>query len=362
LKISIGMLAYNEFEEIATTLHSLFDQDIFQGANANIEIEIVVVANGCNDDTAAIAQTTLQELEKSSTNLSISWRICEIEEAGKPNAWNLYVHQFSHPDADYLFLMDADIQFLEPQTLYSMIQTLEKTPDAWVSVDRLVKDIALKPKKNLLEKLSVGVSGASGAKSAWICGQLYCGRTDILRKIWMPKGILVEDGFLWTMIVTDRLTSPKVLNRVVLADSASHVFEAYTQISSLLHHELRQVVGNTINHFIYTNLQPGDNSSEDAGSLIKLKNEQDPLWLDNLITVSVKKSGWWAIPNWLILRRLQSIRNRPLRKAIWLSPVFFIAFFLDLILCLQANYQLHKWEKSCNKKKQPIEQSIEVTA
>jgi len=342
LKISIGILAYNEVEEITTTLHSLFDQSIFQDANANIEIEIVVVPNGCTDDTAAIAQTTLQELEKSSNNPSISWRICNIEEAGKPNAWNLYVHQFSHPDADYLFLMDADIQFLEMQTLYSMMQTLEKTPDAWVSVDTLVKDVALKPKKNLMEKLSVAVSGASGAKSAWICGQLYCGRTKILRKIWMPKDILVEDGFLWTMVVTDRLTSPEVLNRVVLADSASHVFEAYTQISSLLRHELRQVVGNTINHFIYTNLQPGDNSGVDAGSLIKLKNEQDPLWLDNLITSSVKKSGWWAIPNWLVLRRLQSLRNQPLEKALLLFPMFIIAFFVDLILCLQANYQLHR--------------------
>ncbi|MBD2690457.1 glycosyltransferase family 2 protein [Anabaena catenula] len=360
MKISIGILAYNEVEEIAATLHSLFHQSIFQEAHANIEIEVVVVPNGCTDDTAAIAQTTLQELKKSTQNPSVSWRICNVEEAGKPNAWNLYVHQFSRPDADYMFLMDADIQFLESKTLYKMIQTLEQTPDAWVSVDKLVKDVALKPKKNLMEKLSVAVSGASGAKSAWICGQLYCGRTEILRKIWMPKGILVEDGFLWTMIVTDRLTSPEVLNRVVLADSASHVFEAYTQISSLLRHELRQVIGNTINYFIYTNLQPGDNSSADAGSLIKLKNEQDPLWLDKLITASVKKSGWWAIPNWLLIRRLQSLRNRPFQKAIWLFPVFFIAFFVDLILCLQANYQLHKYENNCDHKKQPIEESIEV--
>ncbi|HYW21782.1 MAG TPA: glycosyltransferase [Nodularia sp. (in: cyanobacteria)] len=361
MKVSIGMLAYNEFEEIATTLHSLFQQSIFQDANPNIEIEIVVVPNGCTDDTATIARTMLQEWEKSVSNLSISWQICEVEEAGKANAWNLYVHEFSHPDANYLFLMDADIQFLEPQTLYSMIQTLEKTPDAWVSVDKLVKDVALKPKKNLMEKLSVAVSGVSAGKSTWICGQLYCSRSEILRKIWMPTGILVEDGFLWTMIVTDGLISPEVLNRVVLADSAAHVFEAYTQIHSLLSHELRQVVGNTINYFVYTNLEEANNCPLDAGSLIKLRNEQDPRWLDKLITASVKKSGWWAIPKWLVLRRLQSLRNRPLRKAIWLFPVLIIAFFLDLVLCLQANYQLHRWESSSYQQKQPMDKSIEVT-
>ncbi|MEA5580250.1 glycosyltransferase family A protein [Nodularia harveyana UHCC-0300] len=354
MKISIGMLAYNESEEIASTLYSLFDQSIFQDAKGDREIEIVVVANGCTDDTAAIAQTTLQEWKKSSSNGSISWRICEVEEAGKPNAWNLYVHNFSHPDAVYLFLMDADIQFLDAQTLDSMIQTLERTPDAWVSVDKLVKDIALKPQKNLLEKLSVAVSGVSGAKSAWICGQLYCGRSVILRKFWMPKGILVEDGFLWNMIVTNSLNSPEVTDRVVVADSASHVFEAYTQISSLLRHELRQVVGNTINQFIYTYLKEGENCQKDAGTLIKLRNEEDPRWLDKLIIRSVEKNGWWAIPNWLLMRRLQSLSNRPLQKAIWLFPVLIIAFIVDLILCLQANYHLHRWESITYQKKQLI--------
>ncbi|TAF17834.1 MAG: glycosyltransferase family 2 protein, partial [Nostocales cyanobacterium] len=162
MKISIGILAYNESREISTTLKSLFEQSIFQDANANTEIEVIVVPNGCTDDTADITQTTLQNLETSTQNPTVSWRICEIEEAGKPNAWNLYVHQFSRPDADYLILMDADIQFLEPKTLYQMLQTLETNSQAWISVDKLVKDVALKPQKNLMEKLSVAVSGVSG--------------------------------------------------------------------------------------------------------------------------------------------------------------------------------------------------------
>lgn len=361
MKISIGILAYNESREISTTLKSLFEQSIFQDANANTEIEVIVVPNGCTDDTADITQTTLQNLETSTQNPTVSWRICEIEEAGKPNAWNLYVHQFSRPDADYLILMDADIQFLEPKTLYQMLQTLETNSQAWISVDKLVKDVALKPQKNLMEKLSVAVSGVSGAKSTWICGQLYCGRTHILRQIWMPKGVLVEDGFLWKMIVTDRLTSSEVLDRVILSESAAHVFEAYTQIQSLLSHELRQVVGNTINDFIYSHLEIDDNSSGDAGTLIKLKNEQDPLWLDKLITDNVEKNGWWTIPRGLLFRRLQSLTNRPLIKAVLLFPMFFIAFLLDLILCWQANSHFHHWEKSRYRHKILIRKPLEVT-
>ena len=346
LKISIGILAYNEANEISITLHSLFQQSLFKKADGNTTIEIVVVPNGCTDNTAAIATATLKELTQGFTQPCINWRVCEVKEPGKANAWNLYVHEFSAPTADYLLLMDADIHFLDPHTLYSMINTLETTPSAWVSVDKSVKDVALKPKKNLIEKLSVSVSNVSGAKSAWICGQLYCARGEVLRKIWMPKGVLVEDGFLWTMVVTDCLTCQEVLDRVVLADTASHVFEAYTDPKSLFRHELRQVVGNTINSFIYTELRLHCQNQQDAGSLIKSRNEQDPLWLNKLIGKTVTQKGRWVIPEWLLLRRFYSLQNRPLHKAILLLPMLVIAFFVDVLLCCQGNSELQRWNSS----------------
>lgn len=342
MKISIGILAYNEANSISTTLVSLFRQSIFQEVDSKTVIEVVVVPNGCTDETATISTTTLQELVQSAANRYISWRVCEVQEAGKPNAWNLYVHEFSDPDADYLFLMDADIQFLELSTLHSMIQTLEKTPDAWVSVDTLVKDVALKPQKNLMEKLSVAVSGVSGAKSVWICGQLYCGRTEILSKIWMPKGIEVEDGFLWKMIVTDLLTVPEVAERVTRANSASHVFEAYTDIPRLLRHEHWLILGNTINSFIYRDLELICNKQENAGSIIKTRNEQDPFWVDKLIESNVSKKNGWVIPKSLLLRRFTSLLEKSLHKVVLFFPIAFIAFFVDLLVCFQANNRLHK--------------------
>lgn len=355
MKLSIGILAYNEADSISITLHSLFQQSLFNQPHSNQDIEVVVVPNGCTDNTAAISKDTLQELVKSSTHPNICWKVCEVEQPGKPNAWNLYVHQFSDPVADYLILMDADIQFLELCTLQSLIDTLEVEVNAWVSVDTLVKDLVLKKKKNLIEKLSIAVSKVSGARSAWISGQLYCGRATMLRQIWMPLGVIVEDGFLWEMVTTDCLTSPEVLSRVVLADSASHIFEAYININSLLRHEVRQVIGNTINSFIYNDLKTNCNRQQDVGSFVKLRNEQDPLWLNRLIQTTVAHKGWWVVSQWLLLRRFISLRNAPLYKAVFLLPISCIAFLVDLLVCFQANSELHKWSRSSYGTNQPID-------
>ncbi|MDZ7960112.1 MAG: glycosyltransferase [Aulosira sp. DedQUE10] len=350
MKISIGILAYNEANCISSTLESLFAQSIFQEVDSNTAIEVVVVPNGCTDETAAIASTALQNLVQSTPNPSVSWSVCEIKEAGKPNAWNHYIHKFSDPSADYLFLMDADIQFLAPSTLHSMVETLEVNPDAWVSVDTLVKDVALKEKKSLLEKLSLYVSKVSGAKSVWICGQLYCTRAAVLHRIWMPKGIEVEDGFLWKMVVTDLLTSPEVPERVVRANSASHIFEAYTDIRRLLRHEQWLILANTINTLIYNDLQSSCNKQQDAGSIIKSRNDQDPLWVSKLIQSNVSQQNGWVIPAWLLLRRFNSLLHLSLHKAVLFLPVAVTAFFVDLLVCFQANDRLHKWEQYSSNK------------
>lgn len=345
LNISIGILAHNEAASISQTLESLFEQAVFSQNCADLAaellIELIVVPNGCKDETAAIAQTTLEKLTQQSTHAEIHWQICEVLQPGKANAWNLYVHQFSNPAADYLILMDADIQFIEPQTLSSMIETLEVTPNAWISVDQPIKDIALKQKKNLMEQLSVKVSGLSGNRGvAWICGQLYCGRAAILHKIWMPSGIQMEDSFLWTMVVSDRFTSPEVLERVVLAQSASHMFEAYTDLNRLFRHERWLVVSNITNSFIYKYLQSNCNSQLDAGLLVKDLNAKDPLWASKLIQESIPKSSQWVIPTHFLLRRFRNLRFYPLFKALLKLPVAGLAFLVDIYIFFQANQEL----------------------
>jgi glycosyltransferase involved in cell wall biosynthesis len=171
MKISIGILAYNEAGSIGKTLHSLFGQSVFVDPDEDDEIEIIIVPNGCTDDTADVARIVLADLVTRSQLTRVKYAVCEVAEPGKTNAWNRYVHQFSDPHAKYLLLMDADIEFLGDRTVRNTIDELERNPRANLAVDTPTKDIVLKPNKNWIEKLSLSVSAAAtNSTEVWICG------------------------------------------------------------------------------------------------------------------------------------------------------------------------------------------------
>ena len=341
--ISVGILAHNESKVIRRMLCSLFAQSIFQGSDLQIEqIEVVVVPNGCSDDTAELARQTLQDLVPNQ-QASLSWQVRELTTPGKSNAWNQYVHSFASNSADYLLLVDSDIEFIELGTLESMLKTLERQSSTWVAVDRPVKDVAVKQSKSLMEKLSVLASGISGNKAApgepaWICGQLYCARAEILRQIWLPLNIINDDSFIYTNVVTAGLTTPVNPYRVIRAKEASHIFEAYTDLPRLLRHEKWLIVGSAINELIYQDLQ--DNN--DIALTIRARNEANARWVQELIEKQADRQGWWLIPNFILLRRFISLGQKPLYKSLLLLPLVFCAFVLDAWLALRANLELHQ--------------------
>lgn len=349
IAISVSIFAYNESDLISKTLHSLLQQSLFSTDESQFEIEIIVVPNGCTDDTASVARTTLQTLIEPSDYPHVTWKICELAQAGKSNAWNTSVHQLCMAEAKYLFLMDADIEFLEKDTLISMINVLEKTPEAWVAVDQPIKDVALKTNKTLMEHFSVLISGLSGGKAteegpAWLCGQLYCGRAEVLQRLWLPTRLPTQDAFLYTMIVTDGLRSEKDPCRVIRAKSASHSFEAYTQLARLLRHEKWLILGSAVNELIYSDLLAEGIPAEGAGSLIKRRNEEDPNWLSKHVqAVGIDKN--WLIPSFILLRRFKGLRYQNPINAVSLLPLAVIAFSVDAFLSFQANFELRQGSK-----------------
>ena len=338
MKISIGILAYNESESIGLTLQSLFEQSLFTDPDSQIAIEIVVVPNGCSDNTAEVARNLLAALIGHSAHPQLHSSVAEVAEAGKSNAWNQYVHKFSDPTADYLFLMDADIQFLEIHTLRNTLDTLAQNPAAQIAVDTPTKDIVSKPNKNPIEKLSVLVSASAlNDYEVWICGQFYCGRAAVLRQIWMPRGIVLEDGFLTMMIRNSNFTSVPILDRIVRTPNASHSFEALTDPQRLLRHEKCVIIGRTINHYLFEYLEKNCHGKLDAGTSIEQMNDKDPLWLNHLFADILSKKNWWIIPNAWLFSRFEGLKYHPLPKAILLFPVAAIALFVNLIVFFQAN-------------------------
>jgi glycosyltransferase involved in cell wall biosynthesis len=346
-KISLGILAYNEALVIPTTLESLFKQTLFTEPNPDWEIEIIVIPNGCKDDTAQVAETTLKNLFSPPLYPDIHWQVHKIEQPGKSNAWNLFVHQFSDPKSEYFFLMDADIQLLHPQTLNSMVEILEAKPEAWVAVDKPIKDIAIKTDKTLIEQLSVWASGLSGNKAveggaSWICGQLYCARSSVLRSLRLPTTLPTNDAFLYTMIVTDGLKSPENPNHVILAPSASHIFEAYTDISRLFRHEKWLICGHAVNQLLYADLKAHQTEEPNIGALIQRRNQQNPLWLNQLIQQKIEEKNGWLIPRFILIRRFKSLVKKTIPKAILFFPLALTAFLIDLVLAIQVNQEMQE--------------------
>ncbi|MEN9870998.1 MAG: hypothetical protein RLZZ171_1986 [Cyanobacteriota bacterium] len=392
MKLSIGILAHNEANamgfahapRIATLLQSLSQQSLLTSLNKGYLIEIIVVPNGCSDNTALIARDTLGKLTLEKDRALWNWKVCEVKEAGKSNAWNLFTHEFAAPDADFFCLMDADIQLHDRNALEKMLKVLVENPEYWIALDQPIKDIELKENKSWLEKLSVAVSKSSNAGQLYICGQLYCGRAEPLRKMWMPAGLPVEDGFLTQMVISENFTleNPTFTKRIVRVTEASHIFEAYTNPLKLVNHEVRVVVGIVINAFLTYYLQEKlcpkgqggfsvrrflpktrritscreavydqgisegvsfrGSTELTAGMLINSMNQENHLWLNDFVRDSLAKERWWLIPISLVFRRYRSLQNHSLWKALLRIPIATLAFIVDISIFIRANSTLHR--------------------
>ena len=343
--ISVGILAWNEEDRIEKTLRSLFQQTALidpSSVPGNSTWEIIVVPNGCTDGTVACARRTLEDLTSSSNRKSISWVVHEIHEAGKSNAWNEFVHHISSTDAALFVMLDADIEFGEPETIARSINSLLNDKYAVAVVDLPLKDAIRKTTRTLIETVSLRFSASSIAAPPSISGQFFCARSAALRDIWMPKGLSVEDGFLSAMIQTDCLRRPTDMRKIIRAERATHYYETLTSIRSILQHELRLILGTTLNCYLIWDCLffATDPKGHGAGATIRHKMNENSDWYRSLIDNAIKNHGHWRLPRGMFYRRFHGLRNNknPLRSL----PIALLGFSIDLPLFLYANYLLKK--------------------
>jgi glycosyltransferase involved in cell wall biosynthesis len=339
--ISIGILAWNEAECIGGTIRSLLEQSLIQTLQSSNDwrVEVIVVPNGCTDDTAAQAVATLDPGAQSLPDGVLTWRVESVAEPGKVNAWNLFVHRFSHPQADYVFLMDADIRLGHPDTLQNMVNALEQNAHASVAVDVPRKHIAAKKWKSLADRISLAISGITQAAPGQLTGQLYCARGPLLRCVHMPLGLLVEDGFLKQMLCTDLLRQPCDNSRVICAPDATHVFEAYTGLNDIFLNQRRQQIGHAVYTYLrdYLRERVGE---KNAGEIIAENNARDPDWFRALIQERMRQSGLWVMYPGAFSVRWRRLRNLSTRQALVRVPIAMAAFLLDIPVLIAANHRL----------------------
>lgn len=297
MHIAIGIFAHNEEVRIVATLESLSRQDFFDWAGRrSVSVQICVLANGCSDCTVARSREACERLFARKECVDASVAI--IARAGKSNAWNEYVHRFSAPEADYLIFMDGDIQFVGSETLRTMVSCLEEAPHASVAVDTILKDIVFSAQKTVLETLSIRTSELSRAGDLKIAGSLYVLRACVAKRIWLPIGLLVEDGFLKALILTDGFKEPEKVEKIVRANGAAHTFAAEKNPLVLFRHEMRLMKGTTQNIILFGFLrrQLAPCGAAEIGEMIRALNLADPQWVETMTHAVVKARGWRVLP------------------------------------------------------------------
>jgi glycosyltransferase involved in cell wall biosynthesis len=344
MQITLGILAYNEAGNIEKTLRSLFLQSCFVEKNtieSNFDWHVLIVPNGCSDNTAAISESILKDIQAKSS-VKFTYSVQSIQKPGKSNAWNHLIHDFAKEDTDIFVLMDADIEFSNLDTILNCLKTFESNASAQVVVDTPIKQFDSNKNWSLIKQISSKSSDVYNEGAVGICGQFYCARSAALKDIYMPNGLSVEDGFLLAMVLTDSFRREADLSRVVCAKNASHYYEGLTKISDIVKHEVRIVIGTALNCFLCWDslMFLTDKNGGGAGKLISELNQKTPNWYQNFMQNAIANKGLWALPRGMLFRRFSHLSGLPILKKILRLPIACVAFCFDLIVFMIANKKL----------------------
>lgn len=338
MRLSIGILAWDEEASIGKTIESLLRQTLFTVRDRRVEsIEVICLPNGCTDGTAEVARQALRRGQERCPDAGVVTAVHEIETPSKENAWNAFVHEVSDPQADYLMLMDGDVRMYHPDTLRNLVQALEDHPQANMAGARTIKDIALHRTWNPLHAISRGASEIRRTDGGDFAGCLYCARASVLRRFCLPDILVGEDSFIEAMIWTDFFTHLGWQKRIIGAPNASVLFEAYTSPRRVWKSLKRRAVGIAVNSMIYDELWARATPKEDGGQLLLRWIREDPGWGQKLLQRKIRERGRWVLPPGMLTRWLGRLCKLPLHKALWLLPVAIVATLLHAAACFAAN-------------------------
>jgi glycosyltransferase involved in cell wall biosynthesis len=330
MRINIGMVAWNEEGSINLAIKSLFRQTIFKRYQKDIElIKFFVLANGCTDNTVKVANTAIGKYLNECRLSYISAKVLEYKHPSKAITWNRFVHEVSDNEADYLFMMDADIEINNTETCWILIKSLEDNQFAYASGATAIKDLFFKKPKTITDRISLAMTDMEhNARFTHLAGGLFCGRSSFLRKIWIPNGMLSIDGFINSLAKTSFLTSEEIQhNRILAPRKATFLFEAYDRLNELYPNHCRRYAGKVIHNIIFSDFSETlelSKFSQDASDILRDRYLSDHDWMIKLISNRIQSLGWGAFPWQTITLRWSQFKLQPLNKKVFRWPLVLI--------------------------------------
>ena len=321
MRVDIGIFAHDEAAGIAAMLGRVLAQDILD--DAGFSVRVLVLANGCSDDTVARSQAAGVE-------------VVDLPEGGKSRTWNRLVHDLARADADVLVFADADIEFCDAGALRRLVQAMGSQ---WVINSQPVKDIVARPEG--LSGMDKIIAAAGGGLDDWktaICGQLYAMPAGKARRFHLPVGLPVEDGFLRAMVLTDALTGPEDFSRIGGAEDVFHLYASERSVGALIRHQTRIVIGSAVNFaaFVAVAAVP---VVERHAELARAAG--DPGWLGAVLRKALPCWPYGFVPGHFLIKRIAravaSPRDllRPKRVLVTL-----LGFGFDLVVYCRAQWAM----------------------
>ena len=321
MRVDIGVFAHDEADGIAAMMAGVLAQDLLQ--DPAFSVRVLVLANGCSDDTVARAQAPGVE-------------VADLSEGGKSRTWNRFVHDLARSDAGVLVFADADIEFCDTGALRRLVQAMGTH---WVINSQPVKDIVARPEG--LSCMDMIIAAAGGGLDDWrtaICGQLYAMPAQVARRFHLPVGLPVEDGFLRAMVLTDALTGPEDFSRIGGADGVFHIYASERSVGALIRHQTRIVIGSAVNFAAFAAVAALPVVERHAELARAAAN---PGWLGAVLRKALPRWPDGFVPGHFLIKRLARAAAQPrdlLRpKRLMVAT---LGFGFDLVVYCRAQWAM----------------------
>ncbi|WP_436397444.1 glycosyltransferase family 2 protein [Roseobacter sp. S98] len=329
--VDIGVFAYNEEAQIGALIADLARQTIFE--TTEVDLQVLVLANGCTDNTVGAAEQALAALPET---VAARIRVLDLEQGGKSRTGHRYIHELSRPSAEMLGFMDGDIRLPAPRALLQMVQRMQADPGLRAFSSRPVKDVVHDdlPVGTMARVIAMGGDGLTDFRKS-ICGQLFMLRGQTARRIGLPAGLPVEDGFIRAMTLTELLSAPEDTDRIDGDPEIFHVYESIRSPLELIRHQIRIVVGTAVNAALFRRIRR-DAPTEEAAHGMLMQAAEDPRWLRRILQEDLPVRPYGYVPFDLLTKRLKAGPRRGLRGRVVLA----LGLVLDLVAWLGASWRM----------------------